>query len=116
MQPVGSGPWDEVEVGHEVGREAVEIAPDRFVQVLGLDAIERGQTTVQHDLATQSGAHQNTPPMGSDSAGEAPGIVLFLRFLAFRASDRNGCARLWVFGTGMRIALRESRWIETGGR
>jgi hypothetical protein len=29
-------------VGHEVGREAVEIAPDRFVQVLGLDAIERG--------------------------------------------------------------------------
>jgi len=38
----GFWPSDGVEVGHEVGREAVEIAPDRFVQVLGLDAIERG--------------------------------------------------------------------------
>jgi hypothetical protein len=47
--------------------------------------------------------------MGSHSAGEIPGIVLFFRFLAFRASDRNGCARLWGFGTGMRMALRESR-------
>jgi hypothetical protein len=38
---------------HKVGREPDEIVPDGFVQVLGLDAVERSQITVQHHpLAT----------------------------------------------------------------
>jgi hypothetical protein len=45
-----------------------------------------------------AGTQHHTPHIGVRSGVEIPGMGLFLAFLAFRAADRNGCARLWVSG------------------
>ena len=58
-------------------------------------------------LAMPNAATQSTPPVGAGSRAKIPWIGLFLIFLAFRASVRNGCARLWVSGQRMRRAPRK---------
>ena len=58
-------------------------------------------------LAMRNAAAQSTPHMVEGSSVEIPGIGLFRAFLAFPASVRNGCARLWVWGRGMRMAPRK---------
>ena len=73
---------------------------DDLARILGVRLSPAAFEGVGTVLAVQNSAPQNTPPMGSDSAAEIPGIVLFLGFLAFRASVRNGCARLWVSAQG----------------
>jgi hypothetical protein len=52
-------------------------------------------------------ATQSTPPIGEGSGAEIPGIGLFLAFLAFRASVRDGYALRWVSGQRMRRAPRK---------
>jgi hypothetical protein len=61
----------------------------------------------ERGLAMPNVATQSTPPVGIGARAKIPGIGLFLIFLAFRASVRNGCARLWVSGQRMRRAPRK---------
>jgi hypothetical protein len=58
-------------------------------------------------LAKQIGATKSTPHIGVGSEVGIPWIALFLTFLAFRASVRNGCARVRVSGQAMRMGPRK---------
>jgi hypothetical protein len=51
-------------------------------------------------LGRRSVGAQTTPYVGVGSGPETPGIGLFLTFWTLWASDRNGCARVWVSGRG----------------
>lgn len=50
------------------------------------------------DLGVESRMPQTTPPLGAGPLWTLPGVALSQVFLAFGASNRNGCARGWVFG------------------
>ena len=62
-------------------------------------------------MAIENGAPQNTPHIGEGSEAEIQGIVLFLTFLAFRASVRNGCASRWASGQRMRLGGEEKKRV-----
>ena len=67
------------------------------------------------DLAIGNGAGCGTPPVGSNAAVDIPVIVLFLAFLALRASNCNGWARSWGSGQGCERG-RGRRCIRPGQR
>jgi hypothetical protein len=59
------------------------------------------------DLGVESRMPQTTPPLGAGPLWTLPGVAVSQVFLAFGASNRNGCARGWVSGQGSRNGTQE---------
>ena len=66
-------------------------------------------------LGRENRIRQTTPPIGAEAVWTTPGVAVCEVFWAFAASDRNGCARGWVFPprAGARIGAQEQ---EMGGK
>ena len=118
--PMGAGPHGNLTSPPPYPRQHNAILPRRRRETtlstkaiagrmhLGSSKAESGSQTglVRHAIITQRGlavpnaAIQSTPHIGDGAGVEIQGMVLLRTFLAFQASDRNGCARLWVSGWG----------------
>lgn len=62
---------------HEIGREALEIAFDRLVEVGRCDTIESGQISIQHHLLATDQVDRTLNPLQRDDCG-LPGHVAIL--------------------------------------
>jgi hypothetical protein len=98
--------WQSSTITTSMGRRSDEGRVRRHVFLSGLLKPRRPRPR-ERGLAMPNAAPQSTPHIGEGSGGEIPGIGLFLTFLAFRASVRNGCASRWVSGQRMRRAPRK---------